>query len=306
MFQAARRLEERFPLLNEFQMLSDAIGPCYSGILDPVAPVPYDKRAATARYDSKGSMLGGVMYENYEDTEKEVPTDFCIPLAQLDLDDIARTTGRNFGSGLLQVWARERREQFGEHFIRVIPREIVDRAKIPRDYSAINWLEEDVVYQAELEALSKTDPTKAEEAMYESHYSRGELGLDWLLSSYYDYESVPHGIPEDGAPLQIVGWENSWYLRNCILWDDIDFGNRSGFTQLYEDPDYLCVRAAFNRIHVDVSLFTECGLNVEPGWEDLFCFNGPLSSVKIDDHLIRYKTEDGAFQYSGTYCLDRF
>lgn len=310
MFQAARRLEAKFPFLKEFQILSDAICPCYSGILDPVATAPYDERAATGPYDNKGSMLGCVMHELWKDTKKEVPTDFCVGLAQLDLDTVANMTGKDVGSGILQVWARERDgfiDPYGEHFIRVIPRDIVDRTKIPPDYSHKTETDEDyIVQQAELDELSETDPIKAEEEIYESHYSRGEYGFDWLLSSYYDYDSVPHEIPDLGAPLQIVGWEKAWYKRNVLLWDDIDFGIHSNYPQLLNDPDYHSVRAAFNRIYVNIGLFAEVGLDVESGWKALFYFDGPLSGVKIDHHLICYRTVDGKFQYSGTYALYRY
>jgi hypothetical protein len=86
--EAAARLDEKYPLLKERGSLEEYIQPRYSGVIEP---------ALDGHYDQKGSMLGCELLDPpVGELVAEVPTGCGI--AQLDLDEVAKVTGKNVGS----------------------------------------------------------------------------------------------------------------------------------------------------------------------------------------------------------------
>jgi len=89
-----------------------------------------------------------------------------VELAQLDLDEVSRVTGRNVGSGLLQIGMPENTwtdfAELGVLAVLVVPRHVVDGSKLLEEFPHIpDVCEEDIQEQEEVDRLREADPSEA-------------------------------------------------------------------------------------------------------------------------------------------------
>jgi hypothetical protein len=91
---------------------------------------PRLKEVPAEKINRCGDVLSGPIYscKGYEwPMHKELP---MVPFIQLDLSRCSRVSGIDFGTGLLQVWFGVDQFMGNDAFIRVVPRDYVDKERL--------------------------------------------------------------------------------------------------------------------------------------------------------------------------------
>jgi len=319
--EAARRLENKYPVLSNLNSSVDLIRPRIGAICKTVSPDELDR---------KGSLLGGQPFlsQRFPVPISSRQKQAMAPLAQLDLDSITDAISEDVGSGLLQIWLSPgywgSEPLLGDHYVRVIPNECVRRTRILlghpkyRDGRLVGSKPD------ELEPLTtRSRPIAGESEQFRRrHYWDGVAGFDWTLSEFGDDGSEDEAM-NTGSPTQIVGWEPSGFTipegsTDNSLWEtfalDADILSHLEGLECEKDYKFICESIVRPRLNPICSLFDTYwgfhqiiyGPTIHYGedskswdWKPLFAFPGPLSPYPSDDHMVFYRKTNDGFEYAG-------
>lgn len=264
---------------------------------------PIFKEVRPDKLDRKGSLIGGCGFISRAyptPGSKEKPD---APLVQLDLDQIQATTGRDVGSGLLQVWLYE--SYWGQGvptYCRRVPRGIVNRTKNlgPCQRPKIPKHVEEGCPDVDPDVLELVDPEAAEKLRYDIEYWGGVSGFEWR--------------GQENLPIQIVDWKKDGFvipqMQDYDVYNWIENGNCAKAEDYLLKACSLSYKEEGRRI---VGLFEDNSNagqfwpsqyddtpSTATGWRPLFTFFGPASYDFIEDsHIVMYRKAGRKFEYVG-------